>query len=79
MFQANLFAKIRFYLSWWAYSFPVVALTVATILMYEKTQLLFFNYLSWGLFIFLNLVIILLIIKTIGAVKEKRICVAEED
>ncbi|PLW80456.1 C4-dicarboxylate ABC transporter [Candidatus Woesearchaeota archaeon] len=79
MFQANLFTKIKFYLSWWAYSFPVVALTVATILMYEKTQLLFFNYLSWGLFIFLNLVIILLIVKTIGAVKKKKICIAEED
>lgn len=45
--QVNLFRKIKFYLSWWAYSFPIAAITIASILMFHETNIEFFKYLSW--------------------------------
>ncbi len=75
--QIQLFKKIEFYLSWWAYSFPIAAITIATILMFHKTNLVMFKYLSWTLFVALNTVIIMLLIKTIAAIFKKEICVEE--
>jgi len=79
LFQTKMFAKLKFNLPWWAYSFPLDALAIGTLLMYEQTKSLFMFYLSWILFIFLNLIILLLIIKTSFALKNKAICIEEED
>ena len=78
MFQYRLFAKIKFYLSWWAYSFPLDALIIATLLMYHSTESKFFKYTSLVMFIFLNIVIVLLLIRTIIAIKRRNICIEEE-
>lgn len=79
LFQFNMFRKIKFYLSWWAYSFPMDALAIGTFLMYHETGLQFFRIASWGIFILLNLIIILLLIKTINAIKNKQLCIEEKD
>ncbi len=79
LFQYKLFSKIKFYLSWWAYSFPIDALAIGTFLMYHETKLEFFKIASWGIFLFLNLVVLLLVIKTIRAIKRKEICIEEAD
>jgi len=79
IFQVKMFSKIKFNLPWWAYSFPLDALTIATLLMYHESGLLFFKIASWIIFIFLNLIILLLITKTILAVKDKKLCVEEEE
>jgi len=78
MAQIKAFTRIKFYLSWWAYSFPVVALTVATLLMYHETKLGFFKFFSWGLLIFLHIIMVLLILKTAIAIKRKEICIEED-
>jgi len=77
LFQFKMFTKIKFYLSWWAYSFPVVAIFVATILMFEQTDLLFFKCLSWFIFGLLNVLMVLLMIKTVIAIKRKELCIEE--
>ncbi len=76
--QIKIFRKIKYYLSWWAYSFPISAITIATILMFHETDIILFNYLSWIFFVILNLVIIWLLMKTIVAISERGICVEEE-
>jgi len=76
--QINLFRKIKFYLSWWAYSFPISAITIASISMFHETDILVFKYLAWTLFGILNSIIILLLIRTINSIFKKEICVAEE-
>jgi len=77
--QVGLFSKIKFYLSWWAYSFPIVSLVVATILMYHETSIGLFLYLSAGLLVLLIGVVILLSLKTIIAIKDKSLCIEEDD
>lgn len=75
--QFSRFARLRFFLSWWAYSFPMAAMTIATLLMYEHTGLAFFRGLSIGLLGLLSLIIAGLVITTVRAVIRKEICVEE--
>ena len=77
--QLKLFSKIKFYLSWWAYSFPFAAFTIASILMFHESELLFFKYLSLVLFYLLNIVIIGLLIKTSLAMLKHEICIKESE
>jgi tellurite resistance protein len=79
IFQYKMFSKIKFYLSWWAYSFPMAALAIGTFLMYHETGFIFFKFVSWFIFILLNGIILLLIIKTIIAMKNKQICIEEKE
>jgi tellurite resistance protein len=76
-FQFRLFRKIKFFLSWWAYSFPMAAITIASVVMLHETHAVLYRYLALGLFILLFALIVLLTIKTIGAVRRKEICVEE--
>jgi len=77
IFQFRLFYKIRFYLSWWAYSFPISAITIATVLMYHQTKLPIFRNLGIVLWLILVSVISVLIYKTIGKIVKKQICVED--
>lgn len=77
--QFRMFAKIKFYLSWWAYSFPMAAITIATMLMYHQSGFEVFKYLSWILLVILFLIIVYLIFKTFKEISKKRICVEEND
>lgn len=76
--QIKLFSKIRFYLSWWAYSFPISAITIASVLMFQETNIYLFKYISFTLFTLLSVIIIFLFIKTGNAVFKKEICIVEE-
>jgi tellurite resistance protein len=77
LFQAKMFIKLKFFISWWAFSFPLAAMTIATVVMFTKTNVLFFNYLAIGLFTLLSGVVITLTIRTIVAITKKEICVEE--
>jgi len=79
IFQAKMFIKLKFDLPWWAYSFPLDALTIATLLMYHESGSVFFKVASWAIFIFLNLAISTLVIKTIISIKNKELCVEEKE
>ena len=75
--QFRQFSKLQFFLSWWAYSFPLAAISIATMVMFEKTQNMIFSIMGILLFSILTLFISMLIIKTIKAVSNKRICLPE--
>ena len=79
LFQLRLFFRIKFFLSWWAYSFPLDALAIGTLLMYHQSGLYFFKVASVVIFIILNLVILMLLIKTIIAMKNRAICIEESE
>ena len=79
LFQFKMFSKIKFYLSWWAYSFPMDALVIGTLLMYHETESQFFKAGSWIIFIILNIVIFLLLVRTVKAIMKKQLCVEEKE
>lgn len=75
--QWKLFRKIHFYLSWWAYSFPLAALNLATVLYFHKTGSVGLKVLSVALFFGLLFLIGVLSVLTIRAMARGAICVEE--
>ncbi len=76
--QPKMFYKIKFNLSWWAYSFPLSAITIASILMFHQTNSLLIKNVAYLLFLALNLLIAVLVVKSAQAIARKEICVEEE-
>ncbi|OEJ68021.1 SLAC1 anion channel family protein [Magnetovibrio blakemorei] len=72
------FARLKFFLSWWAYSFPLAAMTIASFLMAEATGKDFYHFLAIVLFFILNMVLALLTVRTIEAMMKNQICVVED-
>lgn len=77
LMQFMRFIKLRFSLSWWAYSFPNAAFTIATMTMYEYTGLAFYKWASFVLLALLAALITLLLYLTVKAYEDKKICVPE--
>ena len=76
--QIRMFVKIRFYLSWWAYSFPLASLTVATSIMLKQTGFDFFKVTFLVLAVILIVVITVLIVSTVKAILRGDICKKED-
>lgn len=77
LLQYRMFARLKVFLSWWAYSFPLAAMTIATLHMYERTSYMFFQYLSGILLVFLTGVIFAPIWNTLVAAARREICVED--
>ena len=75
--QLPKFFKLPFFLSWWAYTFPLAAITIASLIMYSVTQVAGYAYLSYVLIGVLSLVVAFLIYRTLLAVARKQICLPE--
>lgn len=73
--QLPRFLRLPFYLSWWAYSFPLAAMTIATLIMNRHTGYAFFGGLTALLLAVLTLIILGLIARTALAIKRGEICV----
>jgi tellurite resistance protein len=73
--QVKLFARLKFFLSWWAYSFPIAAITIATLVMYKETGHALYWWLGGGLLTILTAVIAMLLTRTALAVARREICV----
>jgi tellurite resistance protein len=70
-------AKSRFYLSWWAYSFPLGAITIASWVIYEKLGGSMFLGIAITLQAIVTLVVAGLTVRTIVAAVRGEICVPE--
>jgi len=75
--QIHRFARLPFALSWWAYSFPMAAITSATVRMYQLTSLTGFAVIAYILLVLLTVVIAFLFARTAVAVARQEICVED--
>jgi len=73
----NLFLKTPFFLSAWAYSFPLAAFTLATIEMSTRSNTIAYAYFSYSLLIALSFLLALLSIKTLLEAFKGNLCVPE--
>ncbi|MES9860046.1 MAG: SLAC1 anion channel family protein [Candidatus Thiodiazotropha sp. LLP2] len=76
--MAIRFSRLQFFLSWWAYSFPLAAITIASLLMYETTSEIGFAIIGWLLLSVLTLVVTYLFYRTLKAVGGNKICIPED-
>lgn len=71
------FINIKFFISWWAFTFPMAAITLATILMYELTSKWFYGFLAYFLTFITTIIVILVAIETVKHMRKKEICIME--
>ena len=74
--QGRRFMQLPFAISWWAYTFPLAALTNASLMMYELHGSVWFGYISALFIAFTAALILHLTLKTLILIKNKQLCVA---
>ncbi|MBK1716233.1 SLAC1 anion channel family protein [Thiocystis violacea] len=75
--QGARFLRLRFFLSWWAYSFPLAAFSIASLVMFERTGSDFYRYLGVGVLTMLTGIVLWLLVATTKAVLQHRICLPD--
>lgn len=75
--NAVRFLRLPFFISAWAYSFPLAALTLATLVMHARLPNPIFSLFGFGLLALLSLVVAMLAVRTLIAVWRRQLCVAE--
>ena len=78
VFLRKNFYKLTFYLSWWAFTFPLTAATLASLMAFHQTHQLFFKVMAWLLMVVSVMVIGLVTWKTIQRMRAGEICVNED-
>ena len=71
------FIRGGFFISAWAYSFPLAATTIASFAMAKRSGVGFFNGVAAALLTVVTLIVLALIVKTLGAIERRAICVPE--
>jgi len=78
LFMVKMYDTKQFFISWWAYTFPLAAITIATLMM----EMIFHNTVTYlasiALISLTTLVVGFIIYRTILAVKAQQICISEE-
>jgi len=77
LMQIPRFVRLPFYLSWWAYSFPLAAMSISTLLMFDLSQSPVYAILAWSLMVLLFVVVAYLVTRTCFAISDHQICVEE--
>lgn len=78
LLQAPRFLRLPFYLSWWAYSFPLAAMTIATLTLYGLSGGSWLRWVGQGLLFLLVVVVSWLALRTLLAIQRGQICVEEK-
>lgn len=72
--QLPRFTRLPFSLAWWAYSFPMAAITIAALRYADEIGSQFHLFLGYALFTVLVVVIAILLARTASAIRKKQIC-----
>jgi len=73
------FLKLQFFISWWAYTFPLAAITIATILLDSVYHDWIIKAFSIFLLFLTTVVVGYVSLKTLEAIKNQKICIPEEE
>lgn len=77
IFMYKNFIKIKFFISWWAFVFPVAAMAISSMLMYYKTKDQIMLILSYGMIAATTIIISIVIYQTIKHMTKHEICIQE--
>lgn len=76
-FMYRNFVKIKFFISWWAFVFPLAAMAISSMLMYHQTQDITLLVLSYIMVAITTIVIAIVIYQTLLHMQKGEICVQE--
>ena len=72
--SAGKFMKLNFALSWWAFTFPLAAMAIASYKMAHVTEQIMYTYIGMAIHLFLLVIVLLFLAKTSKAVYLQQIC-----
>ncbi len=78
LFLFKSFYKLKFFISWWAFTFPLMAITLASVVAYQISAEVMYKYIAFVLFAIALLTVGLVTWKTIGKIRDGEICVNED-
>ena len=78
-FLRKSFFNIRFFLSWWAFTFPLTAISIASVVAYQITDFKIFKFFAFILFGIALIVIGFVSWETILRIHKGEICVNEDE
>ena len=77
LFMYKNFLNLKFFISWWAFTFPIDAVSIATMVAYKKTGIMVYYYLSYIFMIIATLVVLFVAVRTMQHMFKKEICINE--
>lgn len=77
IFMYKNFLNLKFFISWWAFTFPLAAVTIASMLAYKLTAITIYLYFSYFFIAVTTVVVSIVLIRTIQHMMKKEICIAE--
>ena len=77
VFMYRNFTKLKFFISWWAFIFPVAAISLASMLMYHQTGSSLLHYFSLLMIFVTSVMTIIVLVKTISHMLKHEICIQE--
>lgn len=77
IFMYKNFLNLKFFISWWAFTFPLAAVTIASMLAFTKTSLVFYSFLAYFFMIMTTTVVLIVAYKTLQNMLKKEICIME--
>ncbi len=76
-FMYKNFIKIEFFISWWAFVFPLAAMAISSMLMFYHTHEQWLYWFSYGMLSVTTVVVLIVSYQTISHIKKGKICVQE--
>ncbi|MDD3506034.1 MAG: C4-dicarboxylate ABC transporter, partial [Sulfurimonas sp.] len=76
-FMYKNFIKIKFFISWWAFVFPLAAMAISAMLMYSQNNSIFSLLLSYVMIAVVTLIVSIVIYQTVLHIKKEEICIKE--
>lgn len=76
-FMYKNFIKIKFFISWWAFVFPVAAMAISTMLMYNQTNEPLLLTASYIMIAVTTIIISIVLYQTIKHMRKKEVCIQE--
>ena len=76
-FMSKQFIGLKYFISWWAFIFPLAAMAIAAMVMYHKTQDVFSMYLAYTMMGVTTLMMLVVLYQTIKHMFMREICIQE--
>ncbi len=79
LFMLRMYDTKQFFISWWAYTFPLASITIATLMMEMVFHNMFTYLLSIALIFLTTSVVAFVTYRTVQACRAEQICISEEE
>lgn len=76
-FMYKNFTNLKFFISWWAFTFPLAAISIASMLAFTKSGIVIYSYFSYLFVCVTTIVIFIVTYKTLQHMLKKEICIIE--